>query len=54
MQAPDPTTSPRSDAGPRIDAAIGNTPTVRLTRVVEPGMADVWVKIEGMNPGGSI
>ena len=27
---------------------------VRLTRVVEPGMAEVWVKIEGMNPGGSI
>jgi len=41
-----------SDA--RIDAAIGNTPMVRLTRVVDPGMADVWVKIEGMNPGGSI
>jgi len=41
-----------SDA--RIDAAIGNTPMVRLTRIVEPGMAEVWVKIEGMNPGGSI
>ncbi len=27
---------------------------VRLTRVVDPGMAEVWVKIEGMNPGGSI
>ena len=27
---------------------------VRLTRVVAPGMAEVWVKIEGMNPGGSI
>ena len=40
--------------GPRIDAAIGTTPVVRLTRVVDPGMADVWVKIEGMNPGGSI
>jgi cysteine synthase A len=38
----------------RIDAAIGNTPMVRLTRVVEPAMAEVWVKIEGMNPGGSI
>src|SRR5690606_37666699 len=23
-------------------------------RVVEPGMAEVWVKVEGMNPGGSI
>ena len=54
MHAPDPGTSPRSGAGPRIDAAIGNTPMVRLTRVVEPGMAEVWVKIEGMNPGGSI
>ncbi|MGE5101372.1 MAG: cysteine synthase A [Deltaproteobacteria bacterium] len=39
---------------PRIDRAIGETPVVQLTRVVEPGMAEVWVKIEGMNPGGSI
>jgi cysteine synthase len=37
-----------------IDAFIGNTPIVRLERVVEPGMAEVWVKVEGMNPGGSI
>jgi cysteine synthase len=37
-----------------IDAHIGNTPLVRLERVVEPGMAEVWVKVEGMNPGGSI
>lgn len=44
----------REDPELRIDAAIGNTPVVRLTRVVEPGMAEVWVKIEGMNPGGSI
>jgi cysteine synthase A len=44
----------RADNDARIDAAIGNTPVVRLTRVVEPGMAEVWVKIEGMNPGGSI
>jgi len=42
------------DNDARIDAAIGNTPMVRLTRVVEPAMAEVWVKIEGMNPGGSI
>jgi cysteine synthase len=39
---------------PRIDASIGRTPMVRLERVVEPGMAEVWVKLEGMNPGGSI
>jgi cysteine synthase len=37
-----------------IDAFIGCTPLVRLERVVEPGMAEVWVKVEGMNPGGSI
>ena len=37
-----------------IDALIGNTPMVRLERVVEPDMAEVWVKLEGMNPAGSI
>ena len=38
----------------RIDRYIGGTPTVRLERVAGPGMAEVWVKVEGMNPGGSI
>ena len=33
--------------------AIGNTPVVRLTRLVEPGMAEVWVKLESHNPTGS-
>lgn len=37
-----------------IDAFIGRTPLVKLERVVEAGMAEVWVKLEGMNPGGSI
>jgi cysteine synthase A len=37
-----------------IDASIGRTPLVRLARVVEPDMAELWVKLEGMNPGGSI
>jgi cysteine synthase A len=27
---------------------------VRLGKVVEPGMAEVWMKLEGINPGGSI
>ena len=40
--------------GTRVDATIGRTPVVRLERVVEPGMAEVWVKLEGLNPGGSI
>jgi cysteine synthase A len=38
----------------RIDAAIGHTPIVRLERVVEPEMAEVWVKVEGVEPGSSI
>ena len=37
-----------------IDALIGRTPTLRLVRVVEPNMAEVWLKLEGMNPAGSI
>ena len=41
-------------AGTGVDAAIGSTPVTRLERVVEPGMADVWVKLEGMQPAGSI
>lgn len=32
---------------------IGNTPVVRLKRVVPPDAAEVWVKIEGANPTGS-
>jgi cysteine synthase A len=50
------TDTPRSTTGdePRIDRAIGGTPVVQLTRISEAGMAEVWVKMEGMNPGGSI
>ncbi len=46
-----------SDGGipPRmLDSFIGDTPLVRLFRVVEPDMAEVWVKLEGHNPAGSI
>jgi cysteine synthase A len=32
---------------------IGHTPLVRLRRLVEPGMADVVVKLEYFNPTGS-
>ncbi len=38
----------------RIDEFIGHTPTVRLERVTDPAAAEVWLKVEGMNPGGSI
>lgn len=33
---------------------IGQTPLIRLQRVVKPGMANVYVKAEAFNPGGSI
>jgi len=34
--------------------AIGNTSMVRLRKVVPPGHAEVWVKLEGENPTGSM
>ena len=34
-------------------AAIGKTPLVQLRRLVAPGMAEVWVKLESYNPTGS-
>lgn len=33
---------------------IGGTPIVKLHRLVEPNYADVYVKLESFNPGGSI
>lgn len=38
----------------QILALIGNTPMVRLNRVVEPAMATVLAKLESFNPGGSV
>ncbi len=34
--------------------AMGNTPIIRLSRMVEPDMAEILVKFEGLNVGGSI
>ena len=34
--------------------ALGNTPLIRLNRIVKPGMAQILVKYEGLNVGGSI
>ena len=36
-----------------LTEAIGNTPLVRLNRIAPAG-SEVYVKIEGKNPGGSI
>ena len=34
--------------------AIGHTPLIRLNRMPEPGSAEILVKFEGLNVGGSI
>ena len=33
---------------------VGNTPLVRLRRLLAPGAAQVWAKLERFNPGGSV
>ncbi len=38
---------------PGMLGAIGSTPIVRLERLVEPGMSEIWVKVESGNPTGS-
>ncbi|NLP53044.1 cysteine synthase A [Bacillus sp. RO1] len=37
-----------------IDELVGNTPVVKLNRIVEEDMADVYLKLEFMNPGSSV
>ena len=39
---------------PTILAQIGNTPLLKLTRVIESPDVEIYVKCEFMNPGGSI
>ena len=34
-----------------IDELVGQTPIVKLNRIVEEDMADVYLKLEFMNPG---
>ncbi len=41
-------------AVPDVPGSIGGTPLVQLRRVVSPGMARVFVKVEGANPTGSM
>ncbi|WP_226683706.1 cysteine synthase A [Sutcliffiella horikoshii] len=37
-----------------IDELVGKTPVVKLNRIVEEDMADVYLKLEFMNPGSSV
>jgi cysteine synthase A len=42
---------------PRIKSIldlIGNTPMLKLNRLAGEGHAEVWAKLEGFNPGGSV
>jgi cysteine synthase A len=33
---------------------IGNTPLVRINRMISESGAEIWAKLEGFNPGGSV
>lgn len=33
---------------------IGSTPFVRLRKIISPDTAEIWAKLEGYNPGGSV
>lgn len=37
-----------------ITELIGNTPIVKLNKLVPEGAADVYVKLEAFNPGSSV
>lgn len=37
-----------------LEFLIGNTPLVRLERVFEKPDVEIWAKLEGFNPGGSV
>src|SRR6202046_4196547 len=40
--------------GNDVTELVGHTPMVRMQRVVSAGDGEVWVKLEMMNPGGSV
>ena len=40
--------------GNDVTELVGHTPMVRMQRVVSVGDGEVWVKLETMNPGGSV
>ena len=40
--------------GIQITELIGDTPVLRLTKVVSQDDATVWAKLESFNPGGSV
>ncbi|MGE5554493.1 MAG: cysteine synthase A [Betaproteobacteria bacterium] len=43
-----------AEVAAQVSDLIGNTPLVRLSKLVEPAMAEILAKVEGKNPGGSV
>lgn len=39
---------------PDILSLIGNTPLVKINKLTDPGDAEIYAKLEGFNPGGSV
>ena len=44
----------RMRIGGNVSELVGHTPMVRLNRMAGGDSAEIWVKLETMNPGGSI
>ncbi|GAB4387559.1 MAG: cysteine synthase A [Thermodesulfovibrionales bacterium] len=45
---------PVMTAHKNVLSLIGNTPLVRINRMCPEGGAEMWAKVEGYNPGGSV
>jgi cysteine synthase A len=45
---------PLAERADTVLGLIGHTPVVRLQRMLAPGSATVWAKLERANPGGSV
>jgi len=52
--ASDPTVGPRPLIVDSVLGLVGNTPLVRLNRVIGPNAARVYAKLEASNPAGSV
>jgi cysteine synthase A len=48
------TTNPRLRVSDDITKLVGDTPMLQLKRLVPAGSADIFVKLEYLNPGGSV
>lgn len=54
MVAPDAQSETAEQSYPTIEDHVGNTPLVRLQRLLKPGSNTILLKLEGNNPAGSV